>query len=60
MLMARCERPPFSRSISANILLLDTKAIYMPEKKAEKSIEMSNPIMSDVMLMGDYSEGSSC
>jgi hypothetical protein len=32
--------PPFSRSISKRILLLDTKAISVPEKKAENNNTM--------------------
>lgn len=40
--------PFFSLSISANILLLETKAISMPEKKALKTIVTRISIISDI------------
>ena len=49
MSSALCDKPFFSLSISALSLLLDTKAISMPEKKAEKSIDTSKPMMSEVI-----------
>jgi hypothetical protein len=50
MAMAFCDKPFFSRSISARSLLLDTKAISMPEKKAEKSMVTSKHIISEVIV----------
>ena len=48
--MSRCEIPLFSFSISTSMRLLDTKAISMPEKKAEKAIETRIPTISDISM----------
>ena len=42
------DTPFFSRSISARMRLLDTKAISIPEKKAEKTIATSSPMICGV------------
>ena len=49
--MTFCERPFFSRSISANNLLLETNAISMPEKNAEKSIETRSHIIKSYFIV---------
>ena len=43
--------PFFSFSTSANNLLLETKAISMPEKKAEKAIDTNMPMMIETLML---------
>ena len=48
--MIRCVKLSSSLFISASILLLDTKAISIPEKKAENSIAMSIDVISKLVF----------